>query len=100
MQFSGKKEFAGYTLHFGINPISGIFCSSEYDILVQAVKGDRKYELIPSRLLCGDVPVAFVDEFVHWYNINDDCLDFRPIEDPWTSSPDNWRLTRARARSM
>jgi hypothetical protein len=67
--------------------------------LVQAVKGDRKYELIPSRVLRGDVPVAFAEEFVHWYDINDDCLEFRPIKDPWTSSPDNWRLTRARAGS-
>ncbi len=99
MQFSGKKEYAGYTVHFGINPISGTLDSPEYDLLVQAVKDDRKCELIPSRVLRGKFPVAFVDEFVHWYDITDDCLEFRPIEDPWTSSPDNWRLTRARADS-
>jgi Protein of unknown function (DUF3638)/Protein of unknown function (DUF3645) len=99
MQFSGKKEYAGYTLHFGINPIPGTLSSLKYDLLVQAVKDDRKCELVPSRVLRGEFPVAFVDEFVHWYDIIDDCLEFRPIEDPWTSSPDNWRLTRARADS-
>jgi hypothetical protein len=58
---------------------------------VKAVKSDQKYELIPSGLLRRDFPVVFVDEFVHWYDINDDCLEFRPIKVPWTPSPDNWR---------
>jgi hypothetical protein len=34
MQFSGKKEYAGYTLHFGINPIPGTLSSLKYDLLV------------------------------------------------------------------
>jgi hypothetical protein len=63
------------------------------------VKDDRKCEFVFSRVLRGEFLVAFVDEFVHWYDIIDDCLEFRFIEDPWTSSPDNWRLTRARADS-
>ena len=95
MQFSGKKEYAGYTLHFSI---SGTCDSSENDFLVQAMKGDQKYELIPSRVLRGDFPVAFVDEFVHWYDINNDFVEFRPVKDPWISSPQNWKLTRASSK--
>jgi hypothetical protein len=60
MQFSGKKEYAGYTLHFGINPIPGTLSSLKYDLLVQAVKDDRKCELVPSRVLRREFPVAFV----------------------------------------
>ncbi|KAF8860560.1 hypothetical protein BDZ45DRAFT_800719 [Acephala macrosclerotiorum] len=93
MQFSGE-EYACYTLHFGINSFSSIFGPSETDLLIQAMKGGRKCELIPSRVLRGNFPTAFVDDFVHWYDFNDLSIEFRPVEDPWTSSPGNWRLTR------
>jgi hypothetical protein len=46
------------------------------------VKDDRKCEFISFRVLRGEFPVAFVDEFVHWYEITDDCLEFRSIEGP------------------
>ncbi|KKZ67076.1 hypothetical protein EMCG_07247 [[Emmonsia] crescens] len=94
MHFSGKKEYAGYTLHLGLNHLPDTQSSPEYDLLIQAVKDDRKCELIPSRLLDGMFPEYFVKKFVQWYDMADDYLEFRPIEDPWTSSPDNWRLTR------
>ena len=99
MQFSGKKEYAGNTLHFGINPIPGFLGSPPYDLLVQAVRDDRKYELIPSRILQGQFPVTFVDNFVHWYDTTNNCLEFRPIEDPWVSSSNNWSLTGGGAGS-
>jgi hypothetical protein len=100
MRFSGKRDYAGYTLHFGIDPIPGALGSPEYDLLVQAVRHDQMCVLIPSRILRGKFPVAFIDEFVHWYNITDDSVEFRPIEDPWASSPDNWKLARARTGSQ
>ncbi|EXJ68848.1 uncharacterized protein A1O5_07780 [Cladophialophora psammophila CBS 110553] len=96
MQFSGKKEYAGYTLHFGISPVPGTSKLLEHDLLVQAEKNNCKYELIPCRVLRGEFPDAFVEEFVHWYDVNDGSLEFRPVGDPWLSSPNNWRLTRAR----
>jgi hypothetical protein len=77
MQFSGKKEHAGYTLHFGFTgPNSS---KTDSDLLVQAVQGNRHYELVPSRIFRGHFPVAFVDQFVHWYDIKNDCVEFRPI---------------------
>ncbi|TVY36417.1 hypothetical protein LSUB1_G007938, partial [Lachnellula subtilissima] len=93
LEFSGKKEYAGYTLHFGINQSSDEPNPSEHDLLVQAIKGDKKYELVPSRLLHGNFPVFFVKEFVHWYDCYDNSLEFRPVKSPWNSSPNNWRLT-------
>ncbi|PGH08675.1 hypothetical protein AJ79_05957 [Helicocarpus griseus UAMH5409] len=96
MQFSGKKEFAGYTLDFGISSLAETY--KEYDILVRAVKCGQAFELIPSRLLYGAFPHGFVENFVHWYNTADDYLEFRPTGSPWTSSPDNWRLARIGSR--
>ncbi|TVY25882.1 hypothetical protein LHYA1_G005662 [Lachnellula hyalina] len=92
LEFSGKKEYAGYTLHFGIGQSSDEPNSLEHDLLVQAIKGDKKYELVPSRHLHGNFPVFFVEEFVHWYDCYDNSLEFRPVKSPWNSSPNNWRL--------
>lgn len=87
MQFSCKEEYFRHSLYLGL--------SSEDDLLVQALLGGRTYEFIPNHVLRGGFPTAFVDNFVHWYDSADDSLEFRPKGDPWTSSPDNWRLTRA-----
>ncbi|KLJ08813.1 hypothetical protein EMPG_15752 [Blastomyces silverae] len=99
MQFSGKKQFADYTLHFGLSDhIPDTPSSQKYDILIQAVKDDRKYELIPSRILRGMFPEDFVEKFVQWYDMTDGCLEFRSIEGPWVSSLNNWRLMRFGSR--
>ncbi|PGG97603.1 hypothetical protein GX51_07235 [Blastomyces parvus] len=99
MQLSGKKQFAGCILHFGLNDhVSGTPSSQNYDVLVQAVKDDRKLELIPSRILRGMFPRDFVENFVQWYDMTDGHIEFRSIEDPWTPSPDNWRLMRFGSR--
>jgi hypothetical protein len=56
MQFSGKKEHAGYTLHFGFTgPNSS---KTDSDLLVQAVQGNRHYELVPSRIFRGHLSTS------------------------------------------
>ncbi|RMZ91442.1 hypothetical protein DV736_g1343, partial [Chaetothyriales sp. CBS 134916] len=94
MQFSGKRDHAGYTIHLGIRPISNIINLTGSDLLVRAVKDGLTYDLVPSRVLDGDFPAYFTEEFVHWYNAKDDCVEFRSVEDPWNSSTDNWKLIR------
>ncbi|KAK6584182.1 hypothetical protein PZA11_003912 [Diplocarpon coronariae] len=95
MQFSGKEEYASYILHFGFVSASGLSGSSrsqDSDLLVMAMKGGRTMELIPSRILRGNFPTSFVDDFIHWYDSTDLSVELRPIDDPWKSSPTNWRL--------
>ncbi|KAG0649292.1 hypothetical protein D0Z07_4347 [Hyphodiscus hymeniophilus] len=62
-------------------------------ITILATKSGCKYELIPSRLFRGNFPTAFVENFAHWYDLSTSSIEFRPIKDPWTSSPTNWRAT-------
>ena len=40
----------------------------------------------------GDFPKAFVDDYVHWLDLDTGEVEFRPKESPWTSDPSNWRL--------
>ncbi|KAE9371942.1 hypothetical protein N431DRAFT_456702 [Stipitochalara longipes BDJ] len=97
MQYSGKKDYAGYALHFGITTSSS--GSNNNDLLVQAVREDQRYELIPARIFRNHFPAAFANNHVHWYDIKNKSVEFRRTEDPWTSSRHNWKLTISRMGS-
>jgi hypothetical protein len=96
MQFSGKKAYSGYTLHFSIEARKDARKSNTaVDFLIQAVSSTQELELLPSRLFEGYFPSAFVKSYVHWYNLRTQSVEFRPILDPWTTSDDLWKLTKS-----
>jgi hypothetical protein len=49
-------------------------------------------QLIPRPTLLGDFPRQFVDEYVHWLDLETRELEFRPARSPWTPAPSNWRF--------
>ncbi|KAH3543231.1 hypothetical protein KXW20_009500, partial [Aspergillus fumigatus] len=36
--------------------------------------------------------------YVHWYDVHNGYVEFRPLEKPWISSASNWRLQKTSAR--
>ncbi|TVY81339.1 hypothetical protein LSUE1_G008843 [Lachnellula suecica] len=92
MEFSGKKEHYGHTLHFGM--VTRSTPLQQPDLLIQATKLNLIYHLLPRRIMRKFFPTAFVDGFVHWYDTSNNSVEFRPEEDPWTSSLQHWRLTK------
>ena len=61
---------------------------------MQARKPDKSQllQLIPQSRLVDDFPRHFVDEYIHWLDLNTGELEFRPIDSPWTPRPSNWCL--------
>ncbi|KAK5262829.1 hypothetical protein LTR96_011692, partial [Exophiala xenobiotica] len=94
MQFSAKHDHAGYAVHLNIRAASDTPHPNRKDLRVRAVKDGRTSHLVPSWILHGEFPVHFTADFVHWYDIQDNYVEFRPVGDPWNSSLDNWRLVR------
>ncbi|CAG8972326.1 hypothetical protein HYALB_00001729 [Hymenoscyphus albidus] len=94
MEFSTKAVYAGFTIHLGMQATIDSLGSPDTDLLLHAVRGDRKYDLLPSRVFRGKLPVSFIDDFTHWYDHVSNSIEFRPIENPWSSSPANWWLTK------
>lgn len=92
MQFSCQTKYRDHTVHLGKGIVPG---SKEYDLSVQAVRDGRVWEYVPSRLLAGIFPDAFVTSYVHWYDVEGDFMEFRSAEKPWSSDSQHWRLTRA-----
>lgn len=90
MRFSAKHLFEGNTLHFGMANGS---LPTKPDLLLRATNGSACYDLIPRRLLAGHIPLAFVEEHVHWYNTIESSIQFRPRASPWTEPSTGWIVT-------
>ncbi|KAF2706566.1 hypothetical protein K504DRAFT_492980 [Pleomassaria siparia CBS 279.74] len=87
-KFSAKHRYKGYELRFGMQGL---------DMLVQAVQGEKHFDLLPSGLFVGKVPTSFVESFIHWYDHENEEVQFRPCNDPWSFSKkgsDVWRLQK------
>jgi hypothetical protein len=85
MQVAAKHTYQGYQLCFGLH---------ESDMMVIAVRDGKKLELLPPRLLKDRFPVAFFEDYFHWYDHDTNEIEFRPRADPWISSTTHWKLTR------
>jgi hypothetical protein len=56
-----------------------------------------RLDLLPTRIFRGYLPFKFVEDYVHWYDHDQDVIIFRPRDDPWTSKKTGWRLKRERS---
>jgi hypothetical protein len=83
-QFSSRHKYAGHLVHFGI---------LGDDMLLHAVSDDCAYSLVPPRVLSGNLPQAFIQDYVHWFDHQLQAVFFVPIKDPWSRSPHYWRLS-------
>jgi hypothetical protein len=65
-------------------------CESE--LIIPTRKETDVHEVIPIHALHDDFPRAFVEDYAHWLDLNTGFIEWRPLKDAWTSSPDNWRM--------
>ncbi|KAI1770978.1 hypothetical protein F4818DRAFT_454894 [Hypoxylon cercidicola] len=85
MRFSCKDLFHGHRLDFVLE---------EEVLSVRAEAEDHVFEFVPRSVLANSLPMMFLNDFVHWYNLDEDCLDFSPRENPWNHDDQNWKLLR------
>ncbi|CAO2648219.1 Nn.00g074860.m01.CDS01 [Neocucurbitaria sp. VM-36] len=83
LEFSARYVYHYYKLHFGMQGP---------DMLVVAVQGNSRLDLIPSRVFQGRLPYAFVADFIHWYDHTNHEVVFRPRQSPWITDIECWRL--------
>ena len=95
MQFSAMKLHHNYAIYFGLSSIASK-AHSQPDLLVLGTSGAESLLLIPNRLLQNHLPQHFVDAYIHWYHMGKNIIEFRPINDPWTSVQNPWVLTKIR----
>ncbi|KAJ5802893.1 uncharacterized protein N7503_005343 [Penicillium pulvis] len=92
MQFSCQTQYLDHTVHVGKEYDPGL---TNFDLTIKASKNEKVWQLLPSRLFAGDFPDDFVENYVHWYSVTDDLVEFRPAKTPWLTSSQSWRLQRS-----
>ncbi|OJK01293.1 hypothetical protein ASPACDRAFT_51200 [Aspergillus aculeatus ATCC 16872] len=92
LEFSAQRLHMGQTIYLGKLTIPK---QSGFDLRIRAVDGSRVWEFVSPRLLADALPDAFVEGYAHWYETDGQFIEFRPLNDPWKSSPvSHWRLQR------
>ncbi|KAF2007622.1 hypothetical protein P154DRAFT_593169 [Amniculicola lignicola CBS 123094] len=85
LKFSAKHAYQGYKIHIGMQ---------RSDMLVNGTHNGQNFDLLPQRLFNTKFPTAFVEGFIHWYNHNNNKVEFRPRNDPWSDNSTNWCLEK------
>ncbi|KAJ6020465.1 hypothetical protein N7540_005969 [Penicillium herquei] len=89
MQFSCRSKYRDHTLHLSKPQLPE---SMDTLLHVTAMKDGRVWQFVSPKVFNGILPDTFIKDFVQWYSVEDDCVEFRPIEDPWSPCEDGWRL--------
>lgn len=87
MKYSTRCSIQGYQIHLNYD-------SQRDHLSVRACKQETSWELVPSRLFEQQFPEHFSDQHVHWYNIAQGVVEFRPHSQPWTSDESSWMLRK------
>lgn len=64
--------------------------------MILAKKDVTILELIPPSAWGDDLPTRFREDFVHWRNLDNENVEFRPLSDCWSTKEDNWWLLKGR----
>ena len=83
MLYMSAQEVNGYLIYFG---------KREKDIVIRARKESQVLELVPQRYFVNDLPCELTEACFHWLDIARQEIEFRPLNQRWQSSSDNWRL--------
>jgi len=89
MEMSAKHLLENNEVSFGLDGD---------DMLIVAMENGQKFDLVPPRCLSGKLPVAFVENFFHWYDRSTRKIEFRPKSNPWRSADVLWRLRKSGSR--
>ena len=62
------------------------------ELIIQARKQGQAYELLPVHTLDDDFPHNFIQDYVHWLDINTGFVEWRPLHNAWMATSQNWQM--------
>ncbi|KAF5344594.1 hypothetical protein D9758_013920 [Tetrapyrgos nigripes] len=85
-EFMTAKAISGYQIHFLLR---------KQELVIRAVHSERSesLELIPNYVLVDDFPTELVQDYVHWLDLKQRRIEFRPLRSLWEPSSWEWVLT-------
>ncbi|KAL2888634.1 hypothetical protein HOO65_030135 [Ceratocystis lukuohia] len=89
-----RCKFQGHQLNFSSNTGSGDSRPSHFQLCAVSPTGAELY-LLPAHIFESKFPDHLVQNHVHWYNKQDDVVEFRPLGETWAHSRSHCRLYRS-----
>lgn len=83
MLYMSAHSHNGYDVYFGMR---------EEELVIRAQKGLQILELVPHYKFVDDLPTALVTDYVHWLDIATREIELRPLNKPFQSDLENWKL--------
>ena len=83
MLYMTAQEIHGYLAYFTVR---------EGKVVIKLRQGSQILEYVPHDVFVGDMPSKFINDYVHWLDLSSHEIEFRPLEQRWTSVEKNWRL--------
>ena len=68
------------------------FTLREEKVVIKLRRGSQTLEYLPHDIFVDDMPSHFVSDYAHWLDLSSHEIEFRPLEQLWTTSAKNWRL--------
>lgn len=62
------------------------------ELIIRTRRQRQVFEVLPIHALHNDFPTAFVQDYTHWLDTDTGLIEWRPLSNAWTSSPDNWQM--------
>ena len=62
------------------------------ELIIRTRRQRQVLEVLPIHALHNDFPTAFVQDYTHWLDTETGLIEWRPLCNAWTSSPDNWQM--------
>jgi hypothetical protein len=60
--------------------------------VIRIRKAKSILEMLPTKTLTGDLPLAFLDDYIHWRDLKTGSIELRPLGDAWSSHAGGWRI--------
>ena len=83
MLYMSTQNVHGHAVYFGM---------SGQEVVIKAVKDSHTMQAVPKDTFEGDLPQAFIEDHIHWLDLSNGAVEFRPKSNRWESRSDNWRL--------
>ena len=83
MQYRTSQPIEGHFIYFAMR---------NGQLIIRSKKDSVMMELIPAENFKNDLPSLFVNRYVHWLNLSNRVIHFRPLNKVWKDDESAWTL--------
>ncbi|KAG9764117.1 hypothetical protein KCU73_g1100, partial [Aureobasidium melanogenum] len=84
MECRVSQHVEGNEIHLGLRGRS---------VIIKARSNGRILQALPQSTFKSSLPDHFVQVFHHWLDERTGDIEFRPLDQPWQTCPNNWKMT-------